>query len=164
MTEELSPWIEARFPADAADRTLTGHSYAGHFALYAWATRPGFYRRILAGSPYWNEKLERWLTRDAPVPTAIGVPTRLDVASGFAGLDYANCVVTLARRESIEAARARLGLGDEIRFALYPDFKHAAVAHPIYAYGLPWLFSARPGLTEVYGTRAEWPRAVLPVP
>jgi predicted alpha/beta superfamily hydrolase len=35
ILEELIPWVEAEYPAEAADRTLLGHSWGGLFALYA---------------------------------------------------------------------------------------------------------------------------------
>lgn len=147
LTTELTPWVESRYPANPAERVLAGHSYAGHFSLYAWAAKPGFYRRVLAASPYWNAQLRDWLAKDA-APAAGGVASRLDVASGVTGSEYADCVVTPEVAATVSAARTRLGIGDATRFTLYPDLKHAAIAHPIYAYGLPWLFADTPGTTQ----------------
>lgn len=149
LTAELDPWVAARYPVNPAERILTGHSYAGHFALYAWAAKPGFYGRVLAGSPYWNAPLQDWLEKEAPV-AADGAVSRLDVSSGVTGREYADCVVTPERVAVVRAARARLGLGGETRFALYPELKHAAIVHPIYAYGLPWLFASTPGVEESF--------------
>ncbi len=150
LTDELTPWVEARYPSDPVARALAGHSYAGHFALYAWAARPEFYRRVLAASPYWNPALRAWLEtdapvarRDAPLPRA-----RLDVSSGAPGREYADCTLSPELVEAVRAFERRGGVGTELRFAMYPDLKHAAVAHTIYAHGLPWLFSDQPGRVE----------------
>lgn len=149
LTGELDPWVAERYPVNPTERVLTGHSYAGHFALYAWAAKPGFYGRVLAGSPYWNAPLQAWLEKDATVAAA-GAASRLDVSSGVTGREYADCVVTPERVEVVRAARARLGLAGETRFALYPELKHAAIVHPIYAYGLPWLFATTPDREEKF--------------
>lgn len=153
LTGELDPWVAARYPVNPAERVLTGHSYAGHFALYAWAARPGFYGRVLAGSPYWNEALQAWLEKEAPL-AAVGASSRLDVSSGVTGFEYDDCVVTPERVAVVRAARARLGLAGETRFAVYPALRHAAIVHPIYAYGLPWLFATTPGGEESFGSTA----------
>ncbi len=154
LAEELTPWIEARYPSDPAARALAGHSYAGHFALYAWAARPGFYTRVLAASPYWNPSLRAWLEKDAPgVSRPTPAPrTRLDVSSGAPGVEYADCTLSAEVVDSVRAFERRGGVGTDLRFAMYPDLKHAAVAHTIYAHGLPWLFSEQPGRTE----RLSW--------
>ncbi len=153
LTAELDPWVAERYPVNRAERVLAGHSYAGHFALYAWAAKPGFYGRVLAGSPYWNEALQSWLASGA-APAAAGVSSRLDVSSGVAGSEYDDCIVTAERAAVIRASRERLGLAGETRFVLYPDLKHAAIVHPIYAYGLPWLFDTTPGGEQTYGWTA----------
>jgi enterochelin esterase-like enzyme len=149
LTGELDPWVAARYPVNPAERVLTGHSYAGHFALYAWAAKPGFYGRVLAGSPYWNEALQGWLASGA-APATGGAYSRLDVSSGVTGREYDDCIVTPARVAVVRSARARLGLAGETRFALYPELKHAAIVHPIYSYGLPWLFATTPGSEQTY--------------
>ena len=153
LTAELDPWVAKRYPVNPAERVLTGHSYAGHFALYAWAAKPGFYGRVLAGSPYWNEALQGWLANGA-APAAAGASSRLDVSSGVAGSEYDDCIVTAERAATVRACRARLGLGGETRFALYPDLKHAAIVHPIYAYGLQWLFATSPGGEQAFSWAA----------
>jgi predicted alpha/beta superfamily hydrolase len=67
LTTELTPWVESSYSVNPAERILAGHSYAGHFSLYACSAKPGFYRRVLAASPYWNAQLRDWLTR-TPLP------------------------------------------------------------------------------------------------
>jgi len=51
LREELSPLIEARYNVSHADRTLWGHSFAGHFATYALLADDGFFQRFVIGSP-----------------------------------------------------------------------------------------------------------------
>jgi hypothetical protein len=57
-------------------------------------------------------------------------------------------VVTPEVAAAVKAARNRLGIDGATRFTLYPDLKHAAIAHPIYAYGIPWLFADTPGSSQ----------------
>ncbi|MCZ7576920.1 MAG: alpha/beta hydrolase-fold protein [Dehalococcoidia bacterium] len=51
ISEELMPFVNANYPADADDCGLAGDSLGGLFALYAILASPGMFRRCLAGSP-----------------------------------------------------------------------------------------------------------------
>lgn len=51
IEEEALPLIERRYRADAADRTLVGHSYGGLFAAWVLQTRPDLFMRYLMASP-----------------------------------------------------------------------------------------------------------------
>jgi predicted alpha/beta superfamily hydrolase len=51
LERDILPFVEARFPADPADRTLVGHSYGGLFATWVLLTRPELFRRYVAVSP-----------------------------------------------------------------------------------------------------------------
>ncbi|MCE7928315.1 MAG: alpha/beta hydrolase [Dehalococcoidia bacterium] len=51
VTEELMPFINTNYPADADDCGLAGGSLGGLFTLYAMLASPGTFRRFLAGSP-----------------------------------------------------------------------------------------------------------------
>jgi len=58
ILEELTPWLAAKFPVDAADRALAGSSFGATLALHALFTRAGAFRRILAISPslWWAKR------------------------------------------------------------------------------------------------------------
>lgn len=51
LADELQPAIAARYRVDAEDRTLLGHSAAGHFVLQSLFRRPGAFTRYAAISP-----------------------------------------------------------------------------------------------------------------
>lgn len=51
LEKDILPFVEARFGADPADRTLVGHSYGGLFATWVMLTRPGLFRRHVVVSP-----------------------------------------------------------------------------------------------------------------
>lgn len=67
LERQLMPEIEGRFPVDASQRALLGHSYGGLFALYTALTRPELFRDYLAISPslWWGDGLLYTL---APTP------------------------------------------------------------------------------------------------
>jgi predicted alpha/beta superfamily hydrolase len=50
--------VETLVPIDRACLSLAGHSFGGHFALYALFTRAGLFRSHVAGSPsiWWEER------------------------------------------------------------------------------------------------------------
>jgi predicted alpha/beta superfamily hydrolase len=51
MQHELIPFIEANYRTDPRERTLSGYSSSGFFAVYTLVNEPGLFRRYLAGSP-----------------------------------------------------------------------------------------------------------------
>jgi predicted alpha/beta superfamily hydrolase len=51
MKQELFPFVEANYKADAKDRTLMGCSLGGLFTMYALFTQPGLFQRYIAASP-----------------------------------------------------------------------------------------------------------------
>lgn len=59
MKQELFPFIEKAYKADAKDRTLMGCSLGGLFTLYALFTQPGLFQRYVAASPAfgWNNEV-----------------------------------------------------------------------------------------------------------
>ncbi len=51
ITEELRPALAARYPVDAADQTLFGHSLGGLFVLHVLFNHPAAFRNYVAASP-----------------------------------------------------------------------------------------------------------------
>ena len=49
--EELIPFVESEYPADASQRVLMGSSFGGTFTLYAMFAEPGLFHGYVAGSP-----------------------------------------------------------------------------------------------------------------
>jgi predicted alpha/beta superfamily hydrolase len=60
VQEELKPFIEARYPVDPGDATITGVSLGGLWPLYTLFTAPETFQRYLACSPsiWWDNE---WL-------------------------------------------------------------------------------------------------------
>ena len=59
LVSEVMPQVEARYPADPADRTLLGHSFGGLFALFTLFRQPAAFRRYLVISPslWWDDRI-----------------------------------------------------------------------------------------------------------
>jgi uncharacterized protein len=59
IQDELEPFIEARFPVDASDRTLVGMSLGGLFATWVLLSQPEAFERYLICSPslWWDNDL-----------------------------------------------------------------------------------------------------------
>ena len=51
LTEELRPALAARYPLDAVDQTLFGHSLGGLFVLHVLFNHPAAFRSYVAASP-----------------------------------------------------------------------------------------------------------------
>lgn len=59
ICEVIAPYLESRYPLDAADRGLGGMSLGGLFSCWTLLTHPQRFRRYLAVSPslYWDDHL-----------------------------------------------------------------------------------------------------------
>jgi predicted alpha/beta superfamily hydrolase len=66
---EVRPFIAERYVTDPGDQTLVGSSLGGLFSLHAYLTRPGAFRRHVAGSPalWWHDG-EAFITETAAQP------------------------------------------------------------------------------------------------
>jgi predicted alpha/beta superfamily hydrolase len=51
LTDELGPWLEARYPIDRSKAILFGHSFGGLFTANALATKPDAFGGYVIGSP-----------------------------------------------------------------------------------------------------------------
>lgn len=51
ITDQLVPFIEQTYRADAVQRILVGHSYGGLFAAYSLFEAPDFFQTLIIGSP-----------------------------------------------------------------------------------------------------------------
>ena len=52
LKDNLIPFIESRYRTISGDRTITGYSSGGLFALYTLFTQPDTFDRYILGSPY----------------------------------------------------------------------------------------------------------------
>jgi predicted alpha/beta superfamily hydrolase len=97
--QELTPLIESDYRADAADRTLLGHSWGGLFALYALFHQPGLFQRYVVVSSDLPFDYEQKYAEQHD-----SLPVRMYLASGESELNeeglssFKSFISTLERR------------------------------------------------------------------
>lgn len=79
LTEEVLPFLRARYRIAKDDATLVGHSYGGLFATYALAEAAPFARYVIVSPSLWYD--EGWIFRTYPKLGA-RAPRRVYVAIG----------------------------------------------------------------------------------
>ena len=52
ISDELIPYVDGNFRTVIEDRTITGYSLGGLFALYSLFTQPDIFNKYVVGSPY----------------------------------------------------------------------------------------------------------------
>lgn len=52
ISEEVIPFIDSKYRTSPNERTISGYSLAGSFALYTLFTKPETFNRYIIGSPY----------------------------------------------------------------------------------------------------------------
>ena len=126
LVHEIIPFVEERYRARSGDRTLSGHSLGGVFALHVLFQRPGVFQRYLAISPAVASPAVRLIDSATLPPPGTQVPARLFTCIGTADHEY---------RDGAEQLRDEL-VGREYRdlryeHATYPGLQHIATG----AYG-----------------------------
>ncbi|WP_104002241.1 alpha/beta hydrolase [Marinobacterium lutimaris] len=58
LSAKVMPAVAERFPVNASQQSLYGHSFGGMFALYALFTRPAMFNHYVAASPslWWSDR------------------------------------------------------------------------------------------------------------
>jgi predicted alpha/beta superfamily hydrolase len=90
LVSEVMPQVEARHPADPADRTLVGHSFGGLFALFTLFRQPAAFGRYLVISPalWWDDRVvlrheQAWAENHDNLPARVFVAVgRSEQAAG----------------------------------------------------------------------------------
>jgi predicted alpha/beta superfamily hydrolase len=149
ILEELKPYIEARFPADADDTVLTGHSLGGLFTMHALFEAPGAFKRYVASSPsLWWDNRAIFETERQFAAGHSSLPARLfmSVGSEEAGgedprLAEARMVANL--EEMAETLQYRGYTGLELTSHVFDGESHTSVAGPALGRGLRTVFATR---------------------
>lgn len=145
LTEELRPFIAARYPADPEDQTLLGFSLGGLFALDTLLTASGSFRRYIAGSPAlsWDDGVV--FRREAALAaTTDDLDADLFLSAGELEATSANPLVsaivpTVYRLEAV----LRGGRYPSLRMAchVFPGETHASVIGATISRGLRSVFA-----------------------
>lgn len=89
LQQRIQPLVQRRYPVDAGNRTLYGHSYGGLFALHVALSQPQAFEHYVAASPsiWWNGRyILQALAQPAPAP-ATGISVTLMAGSEAQGRD-----------------------------------------------------------------------------
>ncbi len=62
LKDELVPFLESKYRTDDSQRTLSGHSLGGLFALYTLFSEPQLFQNYIASSPYTSYDLYELLS------------------------------------------------------------------------------------------------------
>ena len=131
LQQELIPLIEANYRADAADRTLLGHSWGADFALYALFESPELFRRYVVASPGPNlEDEQNYAAHHDSLPVRMHL-----VMEDMKDEDVEWLGSFVSRLES----RHYSGLA--LTHQVIPNTTHCAVVPPAFQAGLVAVFS-----------------------
>ncbi|MDO8377748.1 alpha/beta hydrolase [Phenylobacterium sp.] len=135
---EVRPFIAARYATDPGDQTLVGSSLGGLFSLHAYLTRPGAFRRHVAGSPaLWWRGGEAFATEAAARPDP---ETRLFLSVGGLETDPRWPMVD----HMAEMARRLAGRGLPVVSHVFEGESHTSVIPAALSRGLRSVFAPLP--------------------
>lgn len=147
ITDELKPYIEARFPADPDDSVLTGHSLGGLFVLHALFSAPAAFTRYIASSPsLWWDNRAIFETERQFAATSAPLPARLflSVGSEEAGRDeprLAEAKMVANLEDMVTTLQSRSYAGLEMTSHIFADETHTSVSGPALGRGLCAVFA-----------------------
>lgn len=147
ITDELKPLIEARYPVDVKDQTLSGMSLGGLFALFALFTKPGAFQRVVALSPsiWWDERALVGIEAEL-AKTAKDLPVNLFTSIGAleeAAYPQAQMVSNLYTLDA--ALRSRKYPTLRMAMEVFPQETHNSVYAGSFTRGLRTVFGRTPG-------------------
>lgn len=129
ITDDLKPFIGARYAVDQTDQTLIGHSLGGLFTAYAFLNAPDAFARYIAASPslFWDEHA---LVKQAgsPAVRAQRNPRRLFVSVG--GLETKERMsqdMIGDARDFVSALQQQDIPGLNVSFQVFSDENHMSV-------------------------------------
>ena len=130
IEQDLKPFVAARYPVDASDQTLAGHSLGGLFAAWTLLNAPDAFSRHVLSSPslFWNDnasikQADTFAGRtDGPARVFVSVgemETKERVSQDMIGVARA-FAEALQRRKSA-------GVGVEVTLQVFPGEGHISV-------------------------------------
>ena len=162
LRDELMPWIAKRYPVDAGNATLFGHSLGGLFATYVMLTAPEAFAKYVVSSPsYWWDKemifdyeaayadthtdlrakaffgIGEFEDADGRVREDANMPDEVRAISAAFPIDM---VATMNTFFDQLVARSYPGL--DVTRDVFPGEFHITVAPFVLSRGLRWLFNA----------------------
>ncbi|MBS0472880.1 MAG: alpha/beta hydrolase [Proteobacteria bacterium] len=147
ITDELKPLIEAKYPVDVKDQTLSGMSLGGLFALFALFTKPGAFQRVVALSPsiWWDERALLGIEAEF-AKTAKDLPVNLFTSIGAleeAAYPPAQMVSNLYTLDATLRGRKYPKL--RMAMEVFPQETHNSVYAGSFTRGLRTVFGRTPG-------------------
>ncbi len=134
MEDELIPFIESHYAADAAKRIVFGQSLGGQFVLFAALTRPNVFWGHIASNPALHRNLPFFLERRTGGSDS---SSRLFVASGAQD----DPVFRAPALEWMETWANRSDLPWELETITLDGHSHFSAPPAAYRAGMRWLFA-----------------------
>ncbi len=145
VLDDLKPWVEARFPADAGDTAIGGMSSGALNAMYGVMRYPAVFRRLLLHGPAFN----LWL------------PELLETAEQASFADLRSCYMDIGTEDATrmsakeDTMRSALRMRDELllrgmvaerlRFRVIPGGTHSpATWRNTFPDALRWIYADHP--------------------
>jgi predicted alpha/beta superfamily hydrolase len=156
LERDVFPYVEARYPADGADRTLVGHSYGGLFAAWVLQKRPELFRRYLIVSPslwYNDEALLKHEERGGFAPLARRTLVYMAIGSDENPTGQPQMVDELNRFAKLLQFRRDSRL--VVQHRVFSDETHASIFPVAFSTGVRHLFGEmdnRPPVELAVGT------------
>lgn len=136
LGDELLPFIESNYAADAEKRVVFGQSIAGQFVLYTALTQPDLFWGHIASNPALHRNLEFFLQQKAEVSPG-AARSRLFVGSG--SLDH-----PLFREPAQEWIANWTGIENkpwDFRAVSLEGHSHMSAPPASFRQGMQWLFA-----------------------
>jgi predicted alpha/beta superfamily hydrolase len=138
LKNELLPYIDKNYRTIPNDRTISGHSLSGQFAIYALLNEPTLFNKYIASSPHMIRSIDSFLKKEEEKTSALkSIQANLFISRGSMEPDslYANPINKL-----LSSLKMRNYNGLKIKYKIFDKGSHFVCPPEAMSYGLKYVF------------------------
>jgi predicted alpha/beta superfamily hydrolase len=139
LKDELIPFLESNYRIDSNNRTLSGHSLGGLFALFTFFSDPQLFKNIIASSPYTSYDVDKLLSLEEKNKAEIEeADCKLFISFGETE-DKQN--YSIPNTKIVNQLKQRKSDYIDLKFRIFEEGVHFSTPAEAMAYGLIHAFS-----------------------
>ncbi|MBL1214620.1 MAG: alpha/beta hydrolase [Ignavibacteriae bacterium] len=138
LKNELLPYFDKNYRTIASDRTISGHSLSGQFAIYALLNEPQLFNRYIASSPHMIRSIDSFLEKEEMMsPVLKNIDANLFISQGE---DEPDSLYAKPINKLLSSLKESNYKGLKIKHKIFNEGSHFVCPPEAMSYGLKFVF------------------------